>query len=237
MDKVFVKNVNIPSGKGYLKGRIYIPQKNGTYPTVAICHGYPGDTKNMDLAEELAFNGYITLIFFYRGAWGSTGDWSFSNLDPSTKDAISYLRELPNVNHERIGLISHSMGALPLTKRLSEDDGLKTGILISPAADLSLWIREENIDTMVPIFLHMAEGKLEGLSEESLRNGMKKANENLNPKNNIKKVNKPIMIIVGSNDQITSPESCRELFEEASEPKRYIEVEHADHGFSEHRYH
>jgi hypothetical protein len=27
MDKVILKNVNIPSGKGYLKGRIYIPQK------------------------------------------------------------------------------------------------------------------------------------------------------------------------------------------------------------------
>jgi hypothetical protein len=236
MDEIMVKNVNIPSGKDYLKGRIYLPNKNGAHPTLAICHGYPGDTKNMDLAEELAFNGYVTLIFFYKGGWGSAGNWSFSNLDPSTIDAISYLKRLPYVNPERIGLISHSMGALPLTKRLAEDEKLKTGVLVSPAADLSLWIREETIDTMVPIFLHMAEGKLKGLNEESLRIGMKKARKELNPKDNIKKVNRPVMIIVGSNDQVTSPKSCRELFEEANEPKVYIEVEHADHGFSEHRY-
>jgi len=236
MEEIIVSNVTIPSGRYQLEGRIYRPYEEGKYPAVAICHGYPGDEKNKYLAEELALNGIVTLIFFYRGAWGSTGEWSFTNLDPSTVDAISYLREQSFINPERIGLISHSMGALPLTKRLSEDNQLKTGVLMSPAADVNIWANDEAIDTMVPIFLQMGKGKLQGLNEETLRVGIKVAKDILNPIDIINKVNVPVMIIVGTNDKITPPDKCKKLYEMSNEPKKYVEIEHADHRFSEHRY-
>lgn len=34
----------------------------GRKPSAIICHGYPGDTKNRDLVEELALNGYTILV-------------------------------------------------------------------------------------------------------------------------------------------------------------------------------
>jgi dienelactone hydrolase len=129
------ENVEFLSGGNTLLGRIYRPEGRARKPAVAICHGFPGDTKNMDLAEELALNGFVTFIFYYQGAWGSGGDYSLTKLEVGAKDAIAWLREQAYVNHERIGLVSHSMGALPLTKVMAGDPTVKTGVLMSPATD------------------------------------------------------------------------------------------------------
>jgi pimeloyl-ACP methyl ester carboxylesterase len=43
------------------------------------------------------------------------------------------------------------------------------------------------------------------------------------------------MIIVGSKDTVTPPEACRRVYEAAKEPKKWVLIEGADHGFSEHR--
>jgi dipeptidyl aminopeptidase/acylaminoacyl peptidase len=110
-----VENITFESSGYKLKGRTYKPEGDGKYPAVAICHGYPGDTKNMDLAEELALNGIAVLVFYYQGAWGSEGTYRFSNLVSSTECAVKYLKSLPFVDRERVGLVSHSMGAVPLT--------------------------------------------------------------------------------------------------------------------------
>ena len=131
-----VSDITIKNNQQKLKGRIYKPNKKGKYPAVAICHGYPGDTKNMDLAEELALNNIVVLIFYYQGAWGSTGTYRFANLTPSTQTAIRYLKSLDIVDSTRIGLISHSMGALPLTKIMSKDQSIKTGVYMAPASHL-----------------------------------------------------------------------------------------------------
>lgn len=233
---ILVEDVSFPSEGYRLLGRAYRPNKQGRFPAVAICHGYPGDTKNTDLAEELALNGIVALIFFYQGAWGSEGTWRLINLEPSTRDAVEYLRGLPYVDPERVGLVSHSMGAIPLAKRLSLDTTLRTGVLMSPASDLSLWAGEERMNTIIPVFLHMGEGKLRGLDEEQMRADMQVAMEEQNPVKVIKGVGAPLLVLVGSNDEITAPELCRLLYEAANEPKEWVVIEGADHGFSEHRY-
>ena len=71
MAGITINNVHIDHGEYKLKGRVYRANGDDPKPSAIICHGYPGDTKNMDLAEELAFNGYNVLVFFYMGAWGS----------------------------------------------------------------------------------------------------------------------------------------------------------------------
>jgi pimeloyl-ACP methyl ester carboxylesterase len=130
------ENVEFPSGGNILFGRIYGPESGAKRPAVAICHGFPGDTKNMDLAEELALNDIVTLVFFYQGAWGSGGKYSLTKLEVGAKDAVAYLRTLPYVDPKRVGLVSHSMGALPLTKTMSLDPTVKTGGFMSPASDI-----------------------------------------------------------------------------------------------------
>ena len=47
--------------------------------TVLLLHGLPGNERNLDLAQELRRNGRNVIYFNYRGAWGSQGEFMFSN--------------------------------------------------------------------------------------------------------------------------------------------------------------
>jgi dipeptidyl aminopeptidase/acylaminoacyl peptidase len=225
---IIVENISFQSEGIPLLGRLYRPAPEGKYPAIALCHGYPGDTKNMDLAEELALNGIVTLLFYYQGAWGSKGAYRFSKLEPSTRDAVAYLRTQPCVNPERVGLISHSMGALPLVKRLSLDSTIKTAALMSPVSDISLWTSGDALETVIPYFIESAKGKLEGMTADQLRVDLREVTETGNPID-------MIGIVVGSEDDVTPPELCKMLYEKVREPKKWVLVDKADHGYSEHR--
>ena len=230
-----VEDITFKSGKHSLKGRTYKPAKEGKYPAVAICHGYPGDTKNMDLAEELALNDIAVLVFYYQGAWGSEGTYRFSKFVPSTEDAVKYLKSLNFVDPERVGLISHSMGAIPLTNVMSQDKSIKTGVLMSPASDISKWLAPGVFDNVFKIFLTMTKGKLAIGKEEEYKADTMKAAETLNPMDKVDKIEAPILITVGSADTVTVPEDCKALYEKATPPKKWALIDGADHSFTEHR--
>lgn len=230
-----VEDIRFKSGEHTLMGRAYRPLKDGKYPAVAICHGYPGDTKNMDLAEELALKGIAVLVFYYQGAWGSEGIYRFSNLTSSTVDAVKHLKAQPYVDAVRVGLISHSMGAVPLTNVMSEDESIKTGVLMSPASDISKWLAPEVIDNIFNRFRGMAEGKLAYGESDEYKADMMRAAETLNPMDKVADIKAPILITVGSSDNVTTPEDCRELYERATPPKKWALIDGADHSFTEHR--
>ena len=232
---IVVENVSFQSDGIPLLGRLYRPAPEGKYPAVAICHGYPGDTKNMDLAEELALNGVVTLVFYYQGAWGSKGAYRFAKLEPSTRDAVTYLKSQTCVNPDRVGLVSHSMGALPLSKRMSSDASLKTCVLMSPVSDISLWTSGDALETVIPHFINSAKGKLDGMNADQLRADLKEITVSGNPVNLIASVKAPTMIVVGTEDDVTPPDLCKVLYNRVHEPKKWVLVEGADHGFSEHR--
>ena len=232
---IIVENISFHSEGIPLLGRLYRPAPEGKYPAVALCHGYPGDTKNMDLAEELALKGIVTLLFYYQGAWGSKGAYRFSKLEPSTRDAVAYLRTQPCVDPERIGLVSHSMGALPLVKRLSLDSTIKTAALMSPVSDINLWTSGDAMETVIPHFIESAKGKLDGMTADQLRIDLRDVTESGNPIDLIGIAKAPILVIVGSEDDVTPPELCKLLYDNAREPKKWVLVDKADHGYSEHR--
>ena len=229
-----VENVKFPSAGNTLLGRIYVPEGRAKKPAAAICHGYPGNTKNMDLAEELALNGIVTLIFYYQGAWGSTGKYSLMRLETGTQDAVAYLRTLKYVDQSRIGLVSHSMGALPLTKTMSLDPTIKTGILMSPA-DITALASKEMIEGTAMWFTETAKGRLTGVTVESMAEDLAEALKKTNPVKLVRKIKAPLMVVVGTNDTRSTPELCRKVYEAANEPKKWALVEGADHDFTDHR--
>ena len=96
-------------------GIFYYAQGQKASPTVVLCHGFPGFEKNTDLAQILRRAGFNVLIFSYRGAWGSQGDFTFSNVITDTRKSVRYITsdEFPlkeRVNGQPIILIGHSMG-------------------------------------------------------------------------------------------------------------------------------
>ncbi len=98
-----------------LLGLMYRPQGTGLRPTILLLHGFPGYERNFDLAQILRRAGYNTLVFHYRGSWGSSGTFSFGNVLEDVRAVLDFLRldEVAKsyaIDTSRLILIGHSMG-------------------------------------------------------------------------------------------------------------------------------
>lgn len=105
----------IDSHGARLNGFLYLAQGAGLHPAVALLHGYPGNERNLDLAQALRRAGYDVLFFDYRGSWGSGGVFSWSHALEDVAAAVGFLRSAAartehRVDGGRIALVGHSFG-------------------------------------------------------------------------------------------------------------------------------
>jgi pimeloyl-ACP methyl ester carboxylesterase len=103
------------SGGTHLNAVAYLAAGPGPHPTAILLHGFPGNERNLDLAQVLRRAGWNAFFFHYRGAWGSGGEFSFGNALEDVAAVVAALREPVfaaqyRVDRERIVLIGHSMG-------------------------------------------------------------------------------------------------------------------------------
>jgi pimeloyl-ACP methyl ester carboxylesterase len=132
--------LHIPSHGTLINGIVYTPAGADTHPTIVICHGLPGNEKNLDLAQALRRAGWNAVTFNYRGSWGSPGSYSFAQNLEDADAVLAYLRAPSNtarlqIDTKRIVLAGHSMGGWVTVMTASHDHGLAGAILIS-AADM-----------------------------------------------------------------------------------------------------
>ena len=130
--------LHIPTHGVEINGLIYEAAGAGPHPTLVLCHGLPGNEKNLDIAQAVRRAGWNAVAFNYRGSWGSPGVFRFSQNPEDAEAVLAYLR----VNHERLRvdtrrvvIAGHSMGGWVTVLTASRDRGLAGAILIS-AADM-----------------------------------------------------------------------------------------------------
>ena len=120
----------IASGDSSMNGHAYVAMGAGPHPTVILVHGYPGNEKNLDLAQALRRAGINTVFFHPRGAWGSTGYWSVANSLQDIEAVIGFVqgqygRANLRSDPDRIGLLGHSLGGFLTLMSFSQTDELK----------------------------------------------------------------------------------------------------------------
>jgi pimeloyl-ACP methyl ester carboxylesterase len=135
-----MQTFQIPSHGAMLNALAYVAAGQGRHPAVVLLHGFPGNERNLDLAQDIRRAGWDVLYFNYRGSWGSSGDFSFSNAIEDTAAALAYLRQpaiarLLRLDPSRIVLIGHSMGGFMAVQGAAADPAILAFGLIS-AADL-----------------------------------------------------------------------------------------------------
>jgi uncharacterized protein len=132
--------LHIPSHGVLINGLVYSPPGEGTHPTLLICHGLPGNEKNLDLAQAVRRAGWNAVTFNYRGSWGSAGNFRFAQNLEDADAVLAYLRDPANaaklgVDPKRIAILGHSMGGWVTTLTASHDHALMGAVLVS-AADM-----------------------------------------------------------------------------------------------------
>jgi pimeloyl-ACP methyl ester carboxylesterase len=132
--------LHIPSHGVLINGLVYRPSGEGPHPTLVICHGLPGNEKNLDLAQAVRRAGWNAVTFNYRGSWGSPGVFRFAQNLEDADAVLAYLRDPANaaklaIDTKRIAIAGHSMGGWVTVQTAAHDRGLIGAILIS-AADM-----------------------------------------------------------------------------------------------------
>jgi len=125
-------------------GMLHLPEGNGKFPAVALCHGFTGNRIEahrlfVKMARLLAANGIAALRFDFRGSGESEGEFEQMTVSGEITDALAaldFLRKQPEIDPNRIGLIGLSLGGCVAACAAARDGNVKTLVLWAAVADL-----------------------------------------------------------------------------------------------------
>ena len=230
--------LHIPSHGVLINGLVYQPSGAGPHPTLVICHGLPGNEKNLDLAQAVRRAGWNAVTFNYRGSWGSPGSFRFAQNLEDADAVLLYLRDPANatrlgIDTKRIAMAGHSMGGWVTVHTAAHDHGLIGAILIS-AADMGAMgtmPREKAVALMAGNNEALAGVTPETMADEVIAKseafGFAKAEPGLSAM--------PLLVL--SADDGLAPETDALVKAVVAEGNHNVTAIHAatDHGWSDHR--
>ncbi len=220
-EKAGITEITITSDGSRLAGLIYQASGEGPHPTAIILHGYPGNERNLDVAQSLRAQGWNTVYFNYRGAWGSEGQFSFRNSEQDVNTVIRYFSNTENakslrVDPSKLSLVGHSMGGHmaiagildnPVINCAVAYDGANVGLLFGDEDSNELWTNYSD-----SLFM------LNGWSGEKAYAEVKEYNESLDLRNRASKLgSRSVLLIPADTDVIPIDQHIRPLFEALKE--------------------
>lgn len=230
--------LHIPSHGVLINGVVYSPSGAGAHPTLVICHGLPGNEKNLDLAQAVRRAGWNAVTFNYRGSWGSPGSFRFAQNLEDADAVLAYLRDPANatklgVDPKRIAIAGHSMGGWVTVHTAAHDHALMGAILIS-AADMGA---VGTIDRKDAVAL-MADNKetLVGVTAESMADEVIAHSKEFGFGNDVAGLVPVPLLVLTANDGL-APSADRLVGEIKAAGGRNVTEIHAatDHSWSDHR--
>jgi uncharacterized protein len=213
-----------------LVGVLYLARGEEPKPTVLLLHGCPGLEKNLDLAVRLREAGWNSLLFHYRGCWGSAGRYDLRTIPRDVTAAVDYLAGCRRVDAGRIAVLGHSLGGWAALMTAATEPRLRAVAVYGAAARLgaSLRLSPDQIDAEFTRFLATTPAEFarqaEVVAERMDGFGAAAA---IGPR--------PLLVVHGTADRWVPVAAARELAARAGPDCRYVEVEGADHAFSWHR--
>jgi pimeloyl-ACP methyl ester carboxylesterase len=238
----------LPSHGALLNALVYTAAGPGPHPVVLLLHGFPGNERNLDLAQAIRRAGYDVLFFDYRGSWGSPGDFSFTHAIEDTDAAIAYLRTPANATRLRADpqnliVMGHSMGGMITAVVTAHDPAIRAAVLIS-AANMAGRIPANLPPDKLPIAIKaVAKGlaasgmaPLAGCTPESLAQELVDNSAAWNiPTLAPKLASRPVMVISSDDGNTPSADALVANLKTAGDTKVSALHLATDHSYSDHR--
>lgn len=133
------RGVMFPSGELRLEGILSLPEGQGPFATVVVCHPHPLYGGAMDnnvviaVCQALSVESIATLRFNFRGVGGSDGFFGQGiGEQEDVRAALSFLSTLEGVDAGKIGLAGYSFGAGVALSAAPQEDSVQAVAGISP---------------------------------------------------------------------------------------------------------
>ena len=224
-------DVTFGSDGHQLIGILYLARGGEPKPTAVLLHGCPGIEKNLDLAADLRDRGWNALAFHYRGCWGSGGRYDLRTITSDVTAAIDFLRsgEHPSVDPDRIAVAGHSLGGWAAVLAAAADQRLRAVAAFGAVADLGATaLSAAEIEREIARFVAAGpEDVARQLEAVAAAPQPVDVSGLISPR--------PLLIVHGSQDEWVPVAQARTLYQRARQPRRYVEIEGANHAFSWHR--
>ncbi len=226
----YLDGVIIHSMESKLLGALYRAGGQGDHPTALLLHGIPGLEKNIDLAYALREAGWNTLLFHYRGCWGSEGAYTLAGIPDDVRAAVDAITKGNfAVDRGRIAAIGHGLGGWAAIVAASRDPRIRAVVTMGGISNLRSMSLSDECATDYARFLH-------GITGKGIQSQWRALGATYNPVDIVRRIEMcPILIIHGANDEVAPPSQGDELKHGLGPAADLVKVEGADHGFSRHR--
>ncbi|MEE8472602.1 MAG: alpha/beta fold hydrolase [Dehalococcoidia bacterium] len=209
-------------------------QEGQAAPGLVLCHGIPAgppDPANRGyalLAERFCDAGFATLIFNFRGAGLSGGDFDILGWTRDLAGVLDYLFDRPEVDRSRFLLMGSSAGAAVSVYAAARDRRVTGLACFACPAEFSLVGNPADARRMLdhsrevgsfrsPGFPPSVEDWVAGFGEVSPLRWV----DRIAPR--------PLLLVHGDEDDVVNVSQARALHEKAGEPKELVILPGAGH--------
>jgi uncharacterized protein len=221
-----------PSGEHRLHGTLFLAQHDEPKPTALLLHGLPGIEKNYDIAHALRDNGWNSIIFHYRGNWGSGGNYVLKTIPQDVQSAIDYLSsgQHPQIDPNNVVIIGHSMGGWAAILAAAMDERARGAAVYCAVTDpRRLRFGTDVVAADFTPWLH-------GMTPEEFEAQWQELGTEFAPVEQVARISpRPVLIIHAEQDNIVPVSQAEALYKRAGEPRRLILHSEANHSFTWHR--
>ncbi len=229
------KEVSFKSDNLNLYGKVFFPEViDYSRPALCICHGIPAVPFNPAeqgyaiLAERFCTNGFITFVFYFRGAGPSQGNLDLLGWTHDLEAAIDFFCSLDEVKKSRLALIGSSGGAAVSVYVAARDIRISSVATLACPANFDGLIQKNNAEAIISHFRSIGVIKDKDFPP-SIDTWLEGFNAIL-PIHYIHKISpRPLLIIHGDKDDIVPVEHAHKLYEQAKDPKELIIIPNASH--------
>lgn len=219
-----------------IAGQLYLPDKNDQAPSpaVCVCHGIPAKSPEPSdegyplLAERICRQGFVVLIFNFRGTGASGGNFDILGWSRDLKSAIDYLWALPEADRSHLSLLGFSGGAAVSVYAAAQNRRVSSVVTCACPAEFTFFTEVDKPQSVIDHFrsIGIIRDKDFPYSVEEWFNDFKL----VSPIRYIAGVApRPLLLVHGNKDEVIDVSHAYRLYNKAGEPRQIVIVDDAGH--------
>lgn len=219
-----------------LAGQLFWPQGQGdrAYPALCLCHGIPArapdpsDRGYPELAERFCAQGFVVLIFNFRGTGESGGNFDILGWSRDLEAMMGHLYEQERVDRERLSVMGFSAGAAVAIYVAAREQRISAVVACASPARFSRFRTREGCAQLIAQLRSVGTITSDDFppSVEEWAQGF----EVIAPLHWVRHISpRPLLIVHGDGDDVVRPSQAQMLYDRAGEPKELFLIPGGGH--------